>query len=176
MLLLTLTAFPIRSETAAERHRPLPIVIQEPEITSTPAVAVSIPRYSLKTLERETIATCLILEAASQGDFGMRGVMSVIRNRSRHLPELFVPTVLRARQFSALNEVTSGRKQLRDTIKRASRDRRWSIALQIVDEACHDTWHDSTHGATHYTRTSERIYWTRSLARTVIIGDHSFYR
>ncbi len=141
-----------------------------------PAVSVTIPDYKLTLSERETVATCLILEAASQGDFGMRSVMSVIRNRSRQLPELLAPTVLRPKQFSALNQVTSGRAKLRDAITRAKQDRMWTTALQIVDEACTDEWHDPTHGATHYTRSSERIYWTRNLARTVTIGAHSFYR
>jgi spore germination cell wall hydrolase CwlJ-like protein len=171
-LLLLLVTFRLGSTTLAGRDSAPRIEIKETE----PTVAVSIPRYSLTPLERETIAACLILEAASQGDFGMRGVMSVIRNRSRQLPELFAPTVLRPKQFSALNDVTSGRKPLRDAVQRATRDRMWKVALQIVDEASREPWHDSTQGATHYTRSSEQIYWTRSLARTVTIGAHAFYR
>lgn len=141
-----------------------------------PTVSISIPKYQITALERETVAACLILEAASQGDFGMRGVMAVIRNRARGLPELFSPTVLRQKQFSALNEVTAGRESLRRAIERASRDRMWSTALAIVDDALHEQWHDPTHGATHYTRSVESTNWTRRLAMTVKIGAHSFYR
>ena len=48
--------------------------------------------------------------------------------------------------------------------------------LQIVDDATTATWHDPTQGATHYTRSVEKTLWTRSLAKTVTIGAHSFYR
>jgi len=161
---------------AIENQTTTPRIQLQASARELPAVSVVIPNYTLTALERETIATCLVLEAASQGDLGMRSVMSVIRNRSRELPELLAPTVLRPKQFSALNQVTSGRKKLHDAITRAKLDRMWTAALQIVAEACTDDWHDPTHGATHYTRSSERIYWTRNLARTVTIGAHSFYR
>ena len=124
------------------------------------AVSFSLPKYQVTPQERETVAACLILEAASQGDFGMRGVMAVIRNRARGLPELFVSTVLRQKQFSAFNKVTSGRESLRHAIERASRDRMWVTALAIVDDALDDVWHDPTNGATHYTRSGERTRWT----------------
>jgi spore germination cell wall hydrolase CwlJ-like protein len=156
-----------------EATRPVPIPATT---TDVPAVSFSVPKHVLTSLERETIAACLILEAASQGDFGMRGVMAVIRNRSRGLPELYAPVVLRPKQFSALNRITTGGGRLSDAITRAKRDRMWATALRIVDDAVDDAWHDPTNGATHYTRSSEKIYWTRSLTRTAIIGAHSFYR
>jgi hypothetical protein len=63
---------------------PLVIRLAEPEpVTGQPAVSFAVPRYQLTALERETMAACLVLEAASQGEFGMRGVISVIRNRAR---------------------------------------------------------------------------------------------
>ena len=155
-----------------EAIRPGPISAR-PDV---PAVSFSVPKHVLTPHERDTIAACLILEAASQGDFGMRGVMAVIRNRSRGLPELYAPVVLRPKQFSALNRITSGRARLSEAINRAKRDRMWPTALRIVDDAIQDKWHDPTNGATHYTRSSEKIYWTRSLTRTTIIGAHSFYR
>ena len=72
-----------------------------------PVIFFAVPKYTLTQHERETIAACLVLEAANQGEFGMRSVMAVIRNRARALPELFAPTVLRSKQFSALNKVTA---------------------------------------------------------------------
>lgn len=149
---------------------------EEPEPFTSPRVTFSIPSYELSQAERETIAACLILEAASQGDIGLRSVMAVIRNRARGTPELFEPTVLRKNQFSALNKVTAGRETLAHAIARAKRDRMWPVALQIVDESLHSSWWDPTGGATHYTRSAERTRWTRTLARTVVIGAHSFYR
>src|SRR5215212_371350 len=106
------TPFLIRlSEPAAE-------VAEAP----VPAVSFSIPKYTLSTTERETVAACLVLEAANQGDFGMRSVMAVIRNRARAIPELFAPTVLREKQFSAFNKLTAGRESHARMLSRAQRD------------------------------------------------------
>ena len=153
-----------------------PPVIQVDNITPPPVVHFSVPRYSLTAVERETVAACLVLEAASQGDYGMRGVMSVIRNRARSRPELFAGTVLQPKQVSALNRLTAGRETLAQVISRAKRDRMWNTAIGIVDAAAGNLWHDPTAGATHYTRSGEHNRWTRRLAATVIIGAHSFYR
>ena len=141
-----------------------------------PAISFSIPKYALSDDEREIIAACLVLEAASQGERGMRGVMAVIRNRAHGEPVLFTPVVLQEKQFSALNKLTAGRESLWRIVHRAQKDRMWSTALEIVDEATEDDWRDPTRGATHYTRTGERTPWTRTLAQTVTIGRHAFYR
>jgi spore germination cell wall hydrolase CwlJ-like protein len=143
---------------------------------SAPAIVFTIPRYEVTPAERDIVAACLVLEAASQGEFGMRAVMAVIRNRARGLPELFAPTVLRPRQFSALNRVTVGTEPPSFAIARAKQDRMWRVALEIFDDAVQETWHDPTGGATHYTLSGERTHWTRSLAKTTTIGAHSFYR
>jgi spore germination cell wall hydrolase CwlJ-like protein len=146
------------------------------EDDASPRVVFSIPRYTPTALERETVAACLVLEAASQGVEGMRGVMAVIRNRARGLPELFALVVLQRRQFSAFNRLTAGHELLAQTIQRARRDRMWERALALVEEARGEGWHDLTAGATHYTRSMERTRWTRSFVRTVTIGAHSFYK
>lgn len=140
------------------------------------SISVSIPKYALTQSEREVVAACLVLEAANQGEFGMRSVMAVIRNRARGLPELFATAVLRPKQFTALNPLTSGREGFGQTLRRAKRDRMWTTALAIVDAAADESWHDPTEGATHYTRIGERNRWTVRLAKTVTIGSHSFYR
>src|SRR5206468_2208938 len=111
---------------------------------SVPALSFSMPQYSLTPLERDTVAACLVFEAASQGDIGMRGVMAVIRNRARGLPELFAPMVLSEKQFSAFNRITAGRETLAHAIQRAQRDRTWKLALAIVEEALTDSWRDPT--------------------------------
>ena len=145
------------------------------DIAETPVTFV-VPKYALTSSERELIAACLVLEAANQGEFGMQGVMAVIRNRARGQPELFAATVLREKQFSAFNKLTAGRETLARTIARARRDPTWWTALSVVNAALEESWHDPTDGATHYTRTGENTRWTRSLAKTVTIGGHSFYR
>ena len=146
------------------------------EHSDGPEVRFSIPEYKLTQIERETVAACLVLEAANQGDVGLRAVMSVIRNRAHMQPVLFPPTVLRVKQFSALIPYTSGQVSLWRLIQRAKQDATWPTALAIVDEATCAAWVDQTAGATHYTRTGERTAWTRTLHTTARIGDHTFYR
>lgn len=162
----------------AHASGPITISFQAPlrTIDEVPPVTFTIPKYELPPADRDLIAACLILEAASQGDFGMRAVMSVIRNRAGGQPELFAPTVLRPKQFSALNGLTAGRESRAKALARAKRDRMWGIAVQIVEDATEEPWHDPTGGATHYTRAGERTRWTGALAKTVTIGAHSFYR
>lgn len=160
----------------ARAEAPLMTPVHPTRPGEAPRVSFSIPKYQLTPRERELVAACLVLEAASQGERGMRGVMAVIRNRSHGKPELFATTVMREKQFSALNKLTSGRETLWRTLRRAQHDRMWSTALTIVDDATQDTWKDPTGGATHYTRTGEHTPWTRALARTVTIGRHAFYR
>ena len=139
-------------------------------------IAVPIPRYTPNALEIETVAACLVLEAASQGPEGMRGVMAVIRNRSRGRPELFEPIVLKRKQFSAFNQLTAGYEPRAHAIQRARRDCMWENALALVEEAQSPAWRDPTAGATHYTRSNERNRWTRKLEKTVTVGSHSFYK
>lgn len=170
LIALTLPAFAAAAEMFSPLLAPPAPTAEERMVTFT------IPRYELTPLERETVAMCLVFEAASQGKRGMRCVMAVVRNRARGLPELFAPTVLREKQFSGLNRVTSGHESLAHAIARAKSDRMWDSALTLVDEATADTWADPTGGATHYTRSAERTPWTRTLAKTVTIGAHSFYR
>jgi spore germination cell wall hydrolase CwlJ-like protein len=155
--------------------RPAPLINSGPQDQS-PQVSVPTPRYTPKALEIETVAACLVLEAASQGPEGMRGVMAVIRNRSHGQPELFEPVVMKRRQFSAFNRLTSGYEQRAHAIQRARKDRMWDDALALVQEAQGPEWRDPTVGATHYTRSNERNRWTRTLEKTVTIGGHSFYK
>src|SRR5438045_2546461 len=81
------------------------------ELESAP-VTLAIPTYTLSAGERDTVASCLVLEAANQGEFGMRSVMAVIRNRAGGRAELLALTVLRQKQFTAFNKLTAGRETL----------------------------------------------------------------
>ena len=173
-----LAAFSLATACTAASGNAAPLIgaTQSAQPTVAPRLSVEIPQYTLSKRERDTVATCLVLEAANQGEFGMRSVMAVIRNRARGRPELFAPTVLQPRQFSALNKLTAARETLHRAIGRAARDRMWPIALGIVDQAMYESWYDPTEGATHYTRAGERNRWTSRLTPTVTIGSHSFYR
>lgn len=151
-------------------------VPKPPPVPPAEHITAAPPTYRLSPLERHLVASCLVLEAASQGEFGMRGVMAVIRNRAHGNPRLFLRTVMQEKQFSALNKLTEGRESMSRVVARAERDRMWPIALRIVEQATRSTWRDPTGGATHYTRVGEHTEWTHMLAWTVTIGRHAFYR
>lgn len=168
--------FSAMTRKSAAETRTAAAAVESAQAVAFPAPRYEVPVYKFSRLERDTLAACLVLEAASQGEFGMRAVMAVIRNRAGGEPELFASTVLQPKQFSALNKVTAGYETLATAIRRARRDRVWDIAVAIVDDAVRGHWHDPTGGATHYTRSAERTRWTRSLAKTTTIGAHSFYR
>lgn len=172
----SLFTFSAMTRMSAAERTTVAAAVESAQAVAFPTPRYEAPVYQPSRLERETLAACLVLEAASQGEFGMRAVMAVIRNRAGGEPELFARTVLQPKQFSALNKVTSGYETLATAIHRARRDRTWDTAVAIVDDAVHGHWQDPTGGATHYTRSAERTRWTRSLAKTTTIGAHSFYR
>jgi spore germination cell wall hydrolase CwlJ-like protein len=176
-ILAVATALVLGPSIHASQTAPFVIRFNAPAAADQSApISFAVPKYTLTPTEREIVAACLVLEAANQGDYGMRSVMAVIRNRARAIPELFAPTVLRQKQFSALNRLTAGRESYDKMLARARRDATWPDALKIVDDATQDTWYDPTAGATHYTRNVEQTHWTSRLAKTVTIGAHSFYR
>lgn len=154
--------------TLAHAEEPV-VVLRIPAVPATSAPP-------LLEWQHQAVAACLVLEAACQGELGMRAVMAVVRNRAAGRPGHFAAEVLRARQFSALNEVTAGRAALWSYVLRARRDPQWATALRLVAQACSPHWVDITRGATHYTRASERPAWARALRPTVQIGAHVFYR
>lgn len=134
--------------------------------------------YSPCTWEKQIVAACLVLEAADQGEMGMRGVASVILNRAEGDHARVMRVVKKPYAFSALNTATTGRtgsSGFAGHVRKASRDRLWRSALQIVDELYSQAWHDVTYGADHYARKELRPAWVRSMSRTTVIGSHAFY-
>lgn len=151
-----------------------PLAAQEISFSLPPRpIAV---RPAILEWQRQTVAACLVLEAACQGEAGMRAVMAVVRNRAQQRPAQFASEVLRPRQFSAFNALTAGQETSWQAVRRAQRDQSWQLAAQLVEEACAPGWVDPTGGATHYTRASERPYWARGMRITARIGDHVFYK
>ena len=125
------------------------------------------------------MAACLVLEAADQGELGMRGVASVILNRADGKRSRVLGVVKKPYAFSALNTATTGRTGARgfaSHVQKASRDRLWRSALQMVDELYTSQGSDVTRGADHYARVELRPNWIRNKQRTTIIGAHAFYR
>lgn len=138
-------------------------------------VRFEVPRYQLDDTERETVAACLVLEAACQGRAGMEGVMAVISNRAGGSPERFYAVATARKQFSAFDAAGQNPKLLRRLVERAKGDRTWPLALEIVAAAESGYLIDRTGGATFYARSDSRPYWLRSVRRTTTIGDHCFF-
>lgn len=128
---------------------------------------------------RQIVAACLVLEASDQGEKGMRAVASVIRNRAETFGPDILGVVRKPYAFTSLNEASTGRTGNRgyaDHVRRASRDRNWKLACQIVNEMYTDRWADVTYGADHYVRSDLRTpAWAGDMYVTAIIGEHMFF-
>ncbi len=128
--------------------------------------------------EKQIVASCLVLEAANQGEEGMRAVASVIRNRAGGSSDGILKVVKKPYAFSALNTATTGKTGSRgfaDLVRRSSQDRHWSIALKIVEEMYSHQWRDVTAGADHYVRKGLYPKWAKDMDLTAIIGEHVFF-
>ena len=123
----------------------------------------------------ELLAAVLVLEAANQGTVGMEAVMSVIDNRAKGWPALYVDVVTRPYQFSALNRSIHDPSQLPRLIARAKQDRVWPVARAIVNAAVTGHLTDRTGGALFYADSRLRPRWLRDVRPTVLIGRHTFY-
>ncbi len=127
--------------------------------------------------ERQIIASVLVLEAANQGEIGMRAVLHVIDNRASGNPERAIGQVARRKAFSCLNGITSQRNpDYGPAIGRAMQDRTWTLARKLVDDyVAGRLGPDLTGGATHYC-IHPPASWQAQMEFKVKIGQHSFYR
>ncbi len=142
------------------------------------AIQATASTYQPCSWEKQIVAACLVLEAADQGEMGMRGVASVILNRaggnhSKVMRVVKKPYAFSYPQYSHYRP--NGIQRIRQPRTKASRDRLWRSVLQIVDELYTHNWRDVTHGADHYVRKELRPSWARSMAKTTTIGSHAFY-
>jgi spore germination cell wall hydrolase CwlJ-like protein len=144
--------------------------------TSVGALAAE-AKTALTDYERQIVAAVLVLEAADQGETGMRAVLHVIDNRAGHVPARAIGVVARRKAFSCLNAVTSQRHpDYGPVLRRAMKDRTWPFALQMVrDYEAGRLGPDITGGATHYC-IHPPASWERSFTFLAQIGDHRFYR
>lgn len=134
--------------------------------------------YQPSSWEKQIVAACLVLEAADQGEIGMRGVASVILNRADGQHSKVLRVVKKPYAFSALNTATTGRtgsQGYANHVQKASRDRLWRSALEVVEDLYSSNWRDVTYGANHYARRDVNPSWTRTMAKTTVIGSHAFY-
>jgi len=127
--------------------------------------------------ERQIVATVLVLEAADQGEAGMRAVLHVIDNRAGNNPYRAIGAVARRKAFSCLNSVTKQRHpDYGPVLRRAMRDRMWQTAMRLVrDYEAGRLGPDITDGATHYC-IHPPASWSRQFTYVAQIGDHRFFR
>jgi len=132
----------------------------------------------LNHYERKIVASCLVLEAASDGPDGMRAVLNVIFNRADRKMDGVLAQVLKPKQFSCFNSVTGrSRPDFSRLIRRALHDPMFNQAYQLVMRMEQNQLADNTHGADHYHATSLRNkpYWAQAMRPTTTIGGHIFY-
>lgn len=126
--------------------------------------------------ERLVVASCLVLEAASEGTEGMQAVLNVIHNRAGGDPDLVVGVVCKPKQFTSLNNYTGTRTpDYGPLIERATQDPLFSDAYALVQLMEKGQLEDLTAGSDHY-HAGEPPYWTLNMTPTKTIGMHRFYR
>ena len=128
--------------------------------------------------EVQIIAAVLVLEAADQGERGMRAVLHVINNRAGNNPARAIGQVARRKAFSCLNRVTKQRNpDYGPVLRRAMRDPMWPDAMRLVGEyAGGRLGPDFTGGATHFCLRAPKNWSGPELTFIKKIGDHRFYR
>lgn len=127
--------------------------------------------------ERQIVAAVLVLEAANQGEDGMRAVLHVIDNRAGNDPHRAIAQVAKRKAFSCLNSVTSQKnRDYGPLLRRAMRDRTWNLAMRLVrDYETGNLGPDLTEGATHYCIHPPES-WNREFVFVKQIGAHRFFR
>ena len=131
---------------------------------------------AITNYERHIIASCLVLEAASEGDEGMRAVLNVIWNRSDQRLERVFPVIVKPWQFSCMHSIWGKRNpDYNRLIRRAQRDRTYASALKLVMLMDKGLLKDNTNGSTFYHTTNITPYWASHFKHEVTIRNHIFY-
>ena len=125
------------------------------------------PQITIRSNDVQVVAATLILEAGGEGAKGMEAVREVIANRSRGSTLTEAEVCLKRLQFSCWNgrTVSSG-------IEKAKAHKHWALALAIANSET--TNH--TNGATHYHTNKVSPSWSKKLAITAKIGNHTFLK
>ncbi|MEO0795805.1 MAG: cell wall hydrolase [Verrucomicrobiota bacterium] len=133
---------------------------------------------SLTHYDRLLLASCAVLEAASEGEKGMQAVLNVVYNRADGDIHRVIGVIARPKQFTALNSATQARNpDYGPIIERATSDPAFSDAYALVVLMERGELADITGGADHYHADyGETPYWTVDMEPTRKIGNHQFYR
>lgn len=147
-------------------------------LLSVPFSLQAAAHQKLSHYERKIVASCLILEAASDGVDGMQAVLNVIYNRADQKIGHVVKEVIKPKQFTSFNRVTTKRNpNFSPLIRRALNDPMFNDAYQLVIKLEQGKLEDNTQGADHYhtVKMPEKPYWTEAMQKTVTVGEHIFY-
>ena len=123
----------------------------------------------------ELLAKTIWGEARNQGEKGMKAVCYVVLNRKGSRPTwgTLRKVVKAPHQFSVWNTYDNNYKLIR---KGVTHKKSYKKALQIARECLYKPYEDITKGATHYHAAHKTPFWAAALEKTVVIGDHIFYR
>ena len=130
---------------------------------------------ALSDLERHVVASCVILESASEGVYGMRAVLNVIWNRSDHRLDKVFKVVIKPYQFSSMKSIWSPNPDYSQLIRRAQRDRMYASAFNVVLLMEKGFLQDNTNGSTYYHTKEILPWWSKHYHYQKDIGSHVFY-
>lgn len=134
---------------------------------------------------QNVVAATLMGEAKGEKEKGMMGVLSVLFNRTKKMPNRgssMAEQALSKKQFSMWNMVPRTLESIKKEIERqkASSPDMWGVAIKLASNPVKDI----TKGATHYFAASganaltkkekKKHSWTGELSRPIKIGNHLF--
>ena len=135
---------------------------------------VMVDAYALDEADVELIARTMWGEARDQGDVGMEAVCHVILNRkgTKDKWETIEAVIRDPKQFSVWNKHNVNKPKA----AKVFHNKEYKRALQIARTCLYRSHEDITEGATHYHASYVSPSWSRKLEKTVVIGDHIFYK
>lgn len=130
----------------------------------------------LNSYDREIIASCMVLEAASDGTEGMQAVLNVIINRAKGDLNRMVPATVKHGAFSCMASIWCDIPDYSPLLSRAqSQPESFADAMNLIAIMEQGLLSDITGGATHYHTSSILPYWVSSMRYLTTIGNHCFY-
>lgn len=135
---------------------------------------VMVDTYAHDEADVELLARTMWGEARNQGDTGMEAVCRVILNRqgTKDKWETIEAVITDPKQFSVWNQHNVNNSKARKVFH----NKQYKRALQIARTCLYRSHEDITEGATHYHASYVNPSWARKLEKTVVIGDHIFYK
>ena len=137
-----------------------------------------IGRYVMadKKQEVDILSRTIYGESRGEGIEGMQAVANVVMNRV-NAGKWYGTTVedvcLKPYAFSCWNESDPNYNLIKTVNENNSG---FKLAKEIATDAYNGNLADITNGATHYHAAGITPYWAGSMQKTVIIGNHVFYK